>query len=161
MGDLARAAEGVATLLKEREETIFVAESSSGGLISAALLAVPGASAYFRGGGVLYTWDARSVLLGFARESLGEIAPNTGEFALVLARAARERLGTTWGMGEAGAAGPSGDRYGSPPGRSSIAVAGPVERAIVLETGRADREANMRAFAEAALKLLEEVLRGA
>lgn len=136
--------------LKRRGETIAVAESSSGGLISAALLAVPGASAYFLGGAVAYTAASRLSLLAMARE---EIVRSSEQSALFLARAARTQLGATWGLAETGAAGPTG-----PAGRTFVAVAGVAEIARHIETGQPDREANMRAFATHALELLAETL---
>jgi nicotinamide-nucleotide amidase len=146
--------------LKERKETVGVSESSAGGLISAALLAVPGASAYFLGGGVIYTQAARRALLRVPDEAVTGIRSSTEAYALVKARAIRQLLGTTWGLAETGATGPTGNRYGDAAGHACIAVIGPsVERAITLETGDADREKNMWAFARAALALLEESLR--
>jgi PncC family amidohydrolase len=163
MTELAARAAGIAERLQAAGQTIAVAESSTGGLLSAVLLAVPGASAHFRGGGVIYTAQARSGLLGLGPEQLAGIRSASEPYALLLARTARERLGATWGLGETGAAGPSGNRYGDAPGHSCIAVVGavgPVERVLTLETGAADREANMWAFAEAALGLLRECLAG-
>ena len=136
-----------------------MAESSAGGLISAALLAVPGASAYFLGGGVVYTQVARRGLLRVADDAVTGIRSSTEAYALVKARAIRQLLGTTWGLAETGATGPTGNRYGDKAGHACIAVVGPVERAITVETGDADREKNMWAFARAALALLEESLR--
>lgn len=155
---LASMAEAVGALLKARGETIAASESSTGGLIAAALLAVPGASAYFIGGGVIYTHQAREVLLQARLADHPGMRASTEPYALLCATAVRERLGATWGLGESGAAGPSGNRYGDPPGHSCIAVAGPQTRVITLETGQADREANMWRFARAALALLEETI---
>ena len=149
-----RLGEQVGGRLRERGETIAVAESSAGGLISAALLAVPGASAYFMGGGVIYTRAARSALLSVPESALAEIRPSTEAYALLLARTARERLGTTWALGETGAAGPTGNRYGDPSGHACVAVVGPAEHALTVETASADRLANMAAFAAAALQVL-------
>jgi len=160
MQDLLPLAEKVAGLLKARRETVAVAESSAGGLISAVLLAQPGASAYFLGGAVVYTYASRGLFLALPQEALAGIRPASEPYALRLAQAARGRLGATWGLGETGATGPAGNRYGDPAGHACLAVAGPVERAITLETGRADRAANMRAFAAAALALLAESLAG-
>ena len=101
-------AAAVAQTLKDRRETIAVAESSAGGLISAALLAVPGASAYFVGGGVVYTHTARGALLGTTDEMMSGIRSASEPYALLLARTIRERLGTTWGVAETGASGPTG-----------------------------------------------------
>jgi len=145
--------------LKERKETIGIAESSAGGLISAALLAVPGASAYFLGGGVIYTQAARRALLQVPDEAVKGIRSSTEVYALVKARTIRERLGATWGLAETGASGPTGNRYGDAAGHACFAIAGPVERAVTLETVHGDREANMRVFAKAALELLAAALR--
>ena len=153
-------AQSVAGLLKARGETVAVAESSTGGLVSAALLAVPGASAYYVGGGVIYTRDARRFLLDAPEEVIAMRASTEG-YALLIARLVRERLGTTWGLAESGASGPTGNRYGDDAGHSCAAVAGPAERAATLETGSAEREDNMWRFAEAALRLFEAALRKA
>lgn len=140
--------------------TVAVAESSAGGLISAALLAVPGASAYFRGGAAVYTALAKERLVGVTAEEFALARASTEVHALALARAARRRLDTTWGIGETGATGPTGNRYGDAAGHCCLAVAGPIERAITMETGHGDRWTNMEAFAEAALRLLSEALEG-
>ena len=160
MNELAAMASALGTLLRDRKETVAVAESSAGGLISAALLAVPGASAYFLGGGVIYTQAARRALLRVPDESVAGIRASTEAYALVKARAIRELLGTTWGLAETGATGPAGNRYGDAAGHACIAAAGPIERAVTLETGHGEREQNMWAFAKAALGLLESALRG-
>jgi PncC family amidohydrolase len=151
-------AEQVASLLRERQHTIAIAESSTAGLVSAALLAVPGASAYFLGGAVVYTRQARSALLGLEPADLGDVRPSTEAYALLLARRARERFGATWALGESGASGPTGNRYGDAAGHCCLAISGPQERAQTLETGQADRLDNMRIFAEHALRLLHETL---
>jgi nicotinamide-nucleotide amidase len=158
MPTLASMAEAVGALLQARGETIAISESSTGGLIAAALLAVPGASAYFIGGGVLYTHQAREALLQVRLADHPGMRASTEPYALLCATAVRERLGATWGIGETGAAGPSGNRYGDPPGHSCIAVAGPRTRVITLNTGQVEREANMWRFARAALALLEETI---
>ena len=151
-------AEEIARALKARGETVAVAETSAGGLISAALLAVPGASKYFLGGGVPYTKQARRSLMGIADEAMAGIRSSSEPYALLMARTARERLGATWGLSETGAAGPTGNSYGDAAGHTCIAIAGPVEQVITLETRSAERVANMRAFAAAALQLLAESL---
>ena len=158
LDDLWRLGEQVGERLRQRGETVGVAESSAGGLISAALLAVPGASAYFLGGGVIYTRTARSSLLAVLEAELGDIRPSTEAYALLLARATRERLATTWAIGETGAAGPTGNRYGDAAGHACLAVVGPAEHALTVETASADRLANMQAFALAALQLLSGCL---
>src|SRR3989441_11076157 len=158
MNELDSLAASLGALLKERKETIAVAESSAGGLICAALLAVPGASAYFLGGGVIYTQAARRALLRVPDEAVKGIRSSTEAYALLKARTIRELLGATWGLAETGATGPTGNRYGDLAGHACLAVAGPVERAITLETGHGDREKNMWAFAKRALELLETSL---
>ena len=148
-------AQKAAALLGARGDTLAVAESSAGGLVCAALLAVPGASTYFRGGVVVYTHDARRALLGLPDAALDGVPPNSEPLAALLAGAARDGLGATWGLGETGAAGPTGNRYGHPAGRACLAVAGPaVTRSLTLDSGSADRQANMRLFGAELLRLL-------
>ncbi len=143
--------------LKDSSDTIAVAESSAGGLISAALLAVPGASAYFLGGGVIYTQAARRGLLDLPEETI-TMRASTEEYAVIVARVIRERLGATWGFCETGASGPTGNRYGDAAGHSCFAMSGPLERSMTLETGLSDREENMWRFAEESLAFMESVL---
>jgi PncC family amidohydrolase len=156
MQDLLQLAEKIAAILKDRGENIAVAESTTGGLVSAALLSVPGASAYFIGGAVVYTLKARRAMLDLPDSAFAGIKSVTEEGAMILARAARARFAVTWSIAEIGASGPTGNRYGDKAGHSCIAVAGPVERSITIETGSTDRVANMRTFATAALNLLIE-----
>ena len=158
MQSLLDAAGRIGAWLKARGETIAIAESSTGGLISAALLAVPGASAYFLGGSVIYTRAARAAFLEIPDPLPGGMRASTEVYASLLATTVRGRCGAVWGLGETGAAGPTGNRYGDAAGHSCIALAGPAARAITLETGQVDREANMRAFAARALALLEAAL---
>ncbi len=160
MNELLPLAEKVAALLKRRGENIAIAESSTGGLIAAALLAVPGASAYFLGGAVVYTRAARVALLGIPNEALKDMRASTEPYALLLARTARERFSATWALSESGATGPTGNRYGDAAGHSCLAVSGPAERTRTLETGSTDRLANMYAFTAAALELLAGSLAG-
>src|SRR6185369_13466946 len=140
--DLLPQAERIAAKLKARKETVSVAESSTAGMISAALLAIPGASAYFMGGAVVYTRQSRTELLQVTEAefaAMAGITPSTEPYALLFARKIKERLGTSWAIGETGTAGPTGSRYGHAPGHSCIAVIGPVERAITIETASPDR----------------------
>jgi len=156
---LARAA-ALGERLKARGETIAVSESSSGGLVSAALLALPGASAYFMGGAVTYTAAARGALAGITAEQMVGLRSASEPYALLLARTMRERLGTTWGLAETGASGPTGNRYGDAAGHSCLAISGPVELVRTLETGHGESWPNMLEFALAALGLLDEALSG-
>ena len=160
MSDFKNLAVEVGALLKEKEQTVAVAESSAGGLICASLLAVPGASAYFKGGGAVYTRGSKQGLMGVTDEALAEARASTETHALNLARAAKEKLGADWGIGETGAAGPTGNTYGDSPGHSCVAVAGPVEKVVTVETRHRGRGENMEAFARAALELLEDCVKG-
>jgi PncC family amidohydrolase len=159
LDSLAALAGAVASLLKDRKHTVAVAESAAGGLISAALVAVPGASAYYLGGGVIYTRGAREWLLGITPADMAQLRPATEAYARLVAHRVRVELGATWGLCESGASGPTGNRYGDAPGHACLAVSGPVDAAIVLETGRSAREENMWLFARGALELLEACLR--
>ena len=158
MQELLPLAERIAERLKARKETVAIAESSSGGLISATLLAVPGASAYFLGGAVVYTPKARVMLMDIPRDAVAGMRSASEPYALLLARTARERFNATWGLSESGAAGPTGNPYGDAAGHTCIALAGPITQTITLETGDADRVANMRAFSRRALELLLDAL---
>jgi nicotinamide-nucleotide amidase len=148
----------IAALLKARKQTIAVAESSAGGLLAATLLAVPGASAYFLGGAVVYTKQARSLLMGIGDAQMQGLRSSSEPYAMLLARTSRARFAATWGLAETGASGPSGNSYGDAAGHTCVAVSGPFEKVVTLETGSADRVANMRAFTEAALALMEDAL---
>ncbi len=158
MPELEAIAGELASRLKARGATLAIAESSAGGLISAALLAVPGASAFFLGGAVVYTRQSRRVLLDIPDAALDGMRPATEPYALLLARTVRARFGAVWGLAETGATGPTGNRYGDAAGHACLAVAGPLERAATLETGVGDRAANMRAFTAAALELLRSCM---
>ena len=144
--------------LIERRQTLAVAESSAGGLINAALVAVPGASAYYVGGCIIYTGTGREALLGIMPQDMAGMRSASEPFAKLLARRVREKLGTTWGLSETGASGPRGNRYGDPAGHACIAVSGPVEAVISVETGSAAREENMWIFARRAIQLLDECM---
>jgi nicotinamide-nucleotide amidase len=154
MKDLIGIAEQIATKLIARKQTISVAESSTGGLISASLLAVPGASAYFLGGAVVYTRDARRLLMDITDETMRGLRSASEPYARLLAEQTRRRFATDWGLSETGATGPSGNRYGDAAGHSCMAIAGVTTSVITLETGSNDRQANMQEFAKTALGLL-------
>jgi len=158
MVDLDSIAARVARRLIAQGETIAVSESSAGGLISAALLAVPGASAYFLGGAIVYTGAARLALLGIGPDDMTGMRPSSEPYAALLARTVRTKFGASWGLSETGATGPTGNRYGDAAGHACIGLDGSVERVRTIETGSPDRAANMRAFAAAALELLEAAL---
>ena len=158
MQELVDIAERVAAILTSRKHTITIAESSTGGLISAALVAIPGASAYFLGGAVVYTRQSRRLLLDLPDTALEDMRPSTEHYALLMARTVQKQFSATWALAETGATGPTGNRYGDAAGHSCIAVAGASERAITLETGSADRLANMHTFASTALGFFLDTL---
>jgi PncC family amidohydrolase len=172
MAEIDQVAEEVARRLAERGESVAVAESAAGGLISAALLGVAGASGYFKGGVVVYNAAAKERLAGMTPAELEAHRSATMPHVELLARAIRKRLGADWAIAEAGAAGPTGNRYGDPAGHVALAVVGPASptriaresvsrsatrkdmEARVVQTGSSDRRQNMEAFAVAALQLL-------
>jgi nicotinamide-nucleotide amidase len=157
--DLTAAAAAVAAVLRQRGDTVAVAEGSAGGLISAALLSVPGASAYYLGGAVVYTLAASRTWMAGAVEAPEGMRGATEAFARYLAQSAAAKLGATWGIGEAGAAGPP-NRYGDPAGHCWVAIAGGADMTRHVLTGVDDREGNMVAFAVAALTLFGDALSG-
>ena len=154
MKELAALADKVGAILKDRKQTIAIAESSTGGLVSAALLAVPGASAYFLGGAVVYTRQSRRLLLAIPDAALDGMRPSTEPYALMMARTAQKNFASTWALAETGATGPTGNRYGDAAGHSCIGIAGLAESSMTLETGKPDRLDNMHAFTAAALNFL-------
>ena len=158
MQDLLPLAEKLGARLKARGDTIAIAESSTGGLISAALLSVGGASAYFRGGSVIYTHYARAGFLEIPNPLPDGMRASSEPYAALLAATVRSRLESTWGLSETGATGPTGNRYGDAAGHSCIAVAGLAESSMTLETGIADRQENMHAFTIAALTFLLQIV---
>jgi len=159
MSDLNALAERVAERLIARGETIAIAESSAGGLISAALLAVPGASKFYVGGAVVYTARARLTLMDIPQKAMDGLRSASEPYAVMLARVARKNLKATWALSETGAAGPDGNRYGDAPGHCCMAVVGEeVSVSTTLETGSDQRAANMHAFATGALGFLAQTL---
>ena len=154
-------AASIAEMLFERGETVAICETTAGGLVSAALLAIPGASRYYRGAAVTYTGIARSTFLEIELEDYPGVRSSSEPYAKIIAETIRERLGATWGIGETGAAGPNGNVYGDASGHTCIAIAGPTEYVETLETGLEDREENMWLFAKRTLAVFEEVLRDA
>ncbi len=148
----------IARLLTEREETVSVAESSTGGLISANLLSIPGASSYFLGGSVVYTLASRRAFLDLDREKVKKLKPLTTEMVEEFAHAARLKLDAAWGIAELGATGPAGTHYGHGPGVSVIGISGPKTSSILIETHSDDRQSNMQTFTRSALELFEETL---
>lgn len=155
MQSLIPLATDIGTKLKDRGETVAISESSSGGLISASLLAVAGASRFYRGGGIIYTPQAFRGLMGLTKDDIGDMRSSTEPYSLLMARTIRERCRSHWGLCETGASGPNGNGYGDSAGHTCVGVIGPdTEQSRTLETGLSDREENMRLFAKEALQLL-------
>ncbi|MEC7916911.1 MAG: CinA family protein [Actinomycetota bacterium] len=157
-GDLIEAGKQVAQALRTRESSIAVSESAAGGLINAALVAVPGASDFYKGGMVVYTTSARDVLAG-DDPIPKDVRGATESFALIQAKRAKQLYRADWGIGETGATGPSGNPYGDPPGVGWVACSGETEVTLELRTGNNDRESNMYEFAIAALELTFQAIR--
>jgi nicotinamide-nucleotide amidase len=158
--DLAKLAVHIARTLEARGHTLAVVESSAGGLINAAMVAVPGASAYYLGGCVVYTAASRQGLLGIDGAGMAGLRSASEPYASLIAERIRAKLGATWGLSETGASGPKGNRYGDPAGHACFAVRGPVDAVVTLQTRSTDRETNMQAFARHALELLQTCLEG-
>ena len=154
MSELSVLASAIGVVLKNNGQTIAVAESSAGGLINASLVAVPGASAFYLGGGIIYTKVGRTALLGIEAQDVKGMRSASEPYAQLLAKRVREKLGATWGLSETGASGPTGNSYGDAAGHACIAVSGPRDRVLTVETASADREANMQEFTRRALTLL-------
>lgn len=161
MDEINETAEAIARQLVDRHESVAVSESSAGGRISAALLGVSGASAYFKGGAVVYTGSQIETLVGLTPDQLATTRPLTAPRAAAVADGIRARLGSTWAVAETGAAGPTGNRYGDAAGHAALAISGPVEKSEVVETGDGDRRRNMDAFTLAALRLLKGAIEAA
>ena len=149
----------IAGLLRDRGETIAVADGATGGMIAASLLTVPGALDFFVGGGVVYSLRARDVLFAQPREAYRGMRGASEDYALLQARSIRDNFGADWGLAESGSVGGSSHPSGAPAGQSCAALAGPGgEWTAMTQTGRDDRIANMEAFTRAALDHLEAVL---
>ena len=158
MKELSKLCEPIADRLKANKQTISVSESSTGGLISAALLSIPGASAYYKGGSVIYTLASRKIFLNLSQQDVEGLEPMTESMALRFAEKTKEVLDSDWAIAELGIAGPTGSPYGVDPGTSVVAISGPSDNFVRIETGNTDRESNMMDFTKSALHLLSRTL---
>jgi nicotinamide-nucleotide amidase len=146
--------------LVERRETLATAESLTGGLVAATVVEIPGVSAVFRGGLVVYATDLKHRLAGVPEDLLAERGPVDPDVALALAAGARERCGADWGIATTGVAGPD-PQDGKPVGMVLVAVAGP-SGATVRELKLDGNRAVIRTESvTAVLGLLAEQLQGA
>ena len=145
--------------LRERGQTVAVAESLTGGLLAATLVEIPGVSAVFRGGLVVYATELKHTLAGVPQRLLDERGPVDPEVALALARGVRQRCGSDWGLATTGVAGPD-PQDGKPVGTVFVAVAGPAG-ATVRQLGLAGSRTEIRAgTVTSVLSLLLGELRG-
>lgn len=152
-------AQHLGDLLRARGLRIAVAESCTGGLLGAALTAVPGSSDYVLGGVVAYANEVKTALLGVPAETLARHGAVSEEVARAMADGVRARLGADLGAGITGVAGPTGDGSSKPAGLVYVAVAGPhgAVRAVRLTDDRG-REGNRAAAVRAALRLAVEIV---
>ena len=145
--------------LLARGETLALAESLTGGLLGAAMTAVPGVSATFRGGVVAYATELKTTMLGVDAHLIARVGPVDAGVAAQMAAGARERLRATYGLATTGVAGPD-PQDGHPPGEVYVAVSGPgggLHRRLQLA---GDRAAVRAAAVTEALRLLAELLAG-
>lgn len=141
--------------LRRRGETVATAESLTGGLVCAGLVAVPGASVVVRGGVVAYAPDVKSSLLGVPADLIDRVGTVDPAVARAMAERARDRLGATYAVATTGIAGPDPSE-GKPVGTVHVAVASPdgsVDRAYAFD---GDRDTIRRRARGAALELLAE-----
>lgn len=143
--------------LAQLGETISVAESCTGGGLGAAITEVPGASAVFWGGVIAYADPVKSGLLEIPPALIAEAGAVSQEVAEGLARGVSQLLGTTWGLGVTGVAGPGGGSPAKPVGTVWLALAGPRPATRQL-SGTATRSEVRRRAVHAALVLLESAL---
>lgn len=155
--------EEVTSLLKSRGETISIAETAAGGLISSSLLSTPGASKIYKGGLTVYTLPSRIAYAGWTKESIADYSGPTTDIVSGLAKHVRKDLESTYTISESGTAGPTG---GSTPNRTPgyVALAVDCDKGTFtkeLQTGLGeDRIANMVQFAVEALTFLRDVMNG-
>ena len=147
----------IVSVLGERGQTLATAESLTGGLLGAAITAVPGASTVYRGGVIAYATELKAVLLGVPEDLLARHGPIHPGVAAAMATGAREHLGATWALATNGVAGPD-PADGFPPGTVHIAASAgsPATRSLALA---GDRDRIRRETVDQALRLLFELLR--
>lgn len=147
----------VVRALLARGETLATAESLTGGLVAATLVEIPGVSAVFRGGLVVYATDLKHALAGVPETLLAERGAVDPDVALALAAGARERCAADWGLATTGVAGPD-PQDGKPVGLVYVAVAGPSGPAVRELRLTGDRARVRTASVTAVLTLLDQEL---
>jgi PncC family amidohydrolase len=157
--DLSAAIE-LGKILRQRNQTLAVAESCTGGLIGHMITEIPGSSAFFLGGVVAYAYEAKERQLGVSHNTLYEYGAVSQETALEMARGARRAFSTDYGLSVTGIAGPAGGLPGKPVGLTWIAISGREDETAEQYIWQGDRQQNKLQSAEAALALLLDVLQG-
>jgi PncC family amidohydrolase len=146
-------------LLRRRGLRVAVAESCTGGLLGAALTAVPGSSDYVLGGVIAYANEVKTALLGVDASLLEQYGAVSEQVARAMAEGARARLGADLAASITGVAGPAGEGSAKPAGLVYVAVAGPGDAMRVVRlTDDLGREGNRGAAVEAALRLLSDAI---
>ncbi|WP_438872738.1 CinA family protein [Paractinoplanes pyxinae] len=146
--------------LVDRHETFATAESLTGGLVAATVVEIPGVSANYRGGFVVYATELKHTLAGVPQDLLDERGPIDPDVAVALAQGARERCGADWGVATTGVAGPE-PQDGKPVGLVYVAVAGPAGSRVRELRLEGNREAIRTESVTSALVLLSECLQDA
>ncbi|MFO7535568.1 MAG: CinA family protein [Kiritimatiellia bacterium] len=144
--------------LRDRGETVAVAESCTGGMLGARVTAVSGSSAWFLGGVIVYSNVAKIRLLGVSSRLLAARGAVSEETAKAMARGVRRLFGATYGMAITGIAGPGGSVPGKPAGTVCLAVAGPRGSTVVRRRFPGGRGEVRRAACQKAIEMLDERL---
>jgi len=146
--------EAVGQRLKERGETVSVAESCTGGLLGGAITDIPGSSTWFPGGVISYANQVKVDQVGVRQETLEAVGAVSEDVARQMAEGIRQRMGTTWGIGITGVAGPGGGSEDKPVGTVWIGLSGPKgTRAVRFQFGE-ERRSNRERSVGAALGML-------
>ena len=148
----------ISRILTKRKETVSVTETSTGGLISAGLLSVPGASSYFVGGVIPYARSVRGDLLNITKDKVVGLSPMSEEMAMSFAQNTKQKMQTDWAIAELGIAGPRGSVYGFEPGSCVVGISGPRSSSTFIRTGKDRRHENMALFRNSALALFADAL---
>jgi nicotinamide-nucleotide amidase len=150
--------EVVARFLAERNLTLALAESCTGGLISRRIARIPGISQFYLGGIVSYANDAKLKLLGVKPDTLEKFGAVSEQTAVEMARGIRERLGAGIALSVTGIAGPSGGSAAKPIGTVWMSIARPPGAEARLFQFHGDRERIILGASQAGLNWLRTTL---
>lgn len=178
--DVSKIVQEIAEILRSRNQTLAISEAACGGLISAYIVSVPGASNFYIGGKLVYSLKQRLKLSGWSEEEISNYMGPSQQVALKLARTAKYELGSTYVLSETGFAGPSNnlhiqnndengesdkelmDDKSQSVGTVYLGLSGPNGEASTWKnTGNVDRAKNMSEFAKLGLEFLLAQLRKA